>query len=211
MYTYSRETFRGLLSFRKVFTKWNPVERFVAVAADGNARNDRATPRSLSLSPAPRIFLQGPEEFAECRRRSSSSAAGVSGRAASEPHGRKTFWNRKIRYPLCVLATWIFLSRKGGDGRGRKRETGRTSELEKRRLYDIWKAKSNFRSFVNFVWAKRYEAKRILLHRGMKFFRYPRKLNSGRGWRGVERADGRCGERRRVEQFRPSSLFVSTH
>lgn len=96
MYTYSKETFRGLLSFRKVFTKWNPVERFVAVAADGNARNDRATPRSLSLSPAPRIFLQGPEEFAECRRRSSSSAAGVSGRAASEPHGRKLFETEKL-------------------------------------------------------------------------------------------------------------------
>lgn len=173
----------------------------------GRKREKRSSHPSLSLSPAPRIFLQGPEEFAECRRRSSSSERASRIRAARS----KTFWNRKIRYPLCVLATWIFLSRKGGDGRGRKRETGRTSELEKRRLYDIWKAKSNFRSFVNFVWAKRYEAKRILLHRGMKFFRYPRKLNSGRGWRGVERADGRCGERRRVEQFRPSSLFVSTH
>lgn len=91
--TYSRETFRGLLSFRKAtaFTKWNPVERFVAVAADGNARNDRATPRSLS---PPRTFLEGSEEFAECRRRSSFSPAGVSG--CRSIRGRKLFETEKL-------------------------------------------------------------------------------------------------------------------
>lgn len=62
----------------------------------GRKREKRSSHPSLSLSPAPRIFLQGPEEFAECRRRSSSSAAGVSGRAASEPHGRKLFETEKL-------------------------------------------------------------------------------------------------------------------
>lgn len=83
--TCSRETFRGLLSFRKAtaFTKWNPV--------DGNARNDRATPRSLS---PPRTFLEGPEEFAECRRRSSFSPAGVSG--CRSIRGRKLFETEKL-------------------------------------------------------------------------------------------------------------------
>lgn len=91
MYTYSRETFRGLLSFRKVFTKWNPVERFVAVAADGNARNDRATPRSLS---PPRHGF-----FSRAQKNSRNVVVDrrpLSGRAASEPHGRKLFETEKL-------------------------------------------------------------------------------------------------------------------
>lgn len=65
--------------------------RFVAVAADGNARNDRATPWSLS---PPRTFLESPEEFAECRRRSSFSPAGVSG--CRSIRGRKLFETEKL-------------------------------------------------------------------------------------------------------------------
>lgn len=90
---------------RKLFAGYYRFERYLrnGIRSNDSWRSPRTEtretiepPLALSLSPAPRIFLQGPEEFAECRRRSSSSAAGVSGRAASEPHGRKLFETEKL-------------------------------------------------------------------------------------------------------------------
>lgn len=46
--------------------------------------NDRATP----LSPAPWTFLEGPEEFAECRCRSSFSLCGCERRVPYPRHSR---------------------------------------------------------------------------------------------------------------------------
>lgn len=120
--TCSRETFRGLLSFRKAtaFTKWNPV--------DGNARNDRATPRSLS---PPRTFLEGPEEFAECRRRSLFSPAGVSG--CRSIRGRKLFETEKLDI-RCASGHVNFLFAKeaaGGSAGGNRDEKNERTGKEK--------------------------------------------------------------------------------